>query len=102
MFLAIGLAAHEESFAAGVIGAVAFLYHPPTVYPFWIAYTLLALQPDEPRLMRTRQQGLIPLAVALGVLLLLAKVNHGATEPQVFFAQIDGQQEALELDIAIP
>ncbi len=96
LFLAIGLAAHEEAVAAGVVGALAFLYHPPTVYPFWIAYLLLALMPDEPRKMRSRQMGLLPPLVAAAILLLLAKFHHGESDPQVFFARLDAATEALQ------
>lgn len=96
LFLAIGLAAQEEAVAASVVGAVAFLYHPPTVYPFWIAFLVLALMPDEPRRMRSRQQGLIPPLVAIAILLLLAKLRHGESEPQVFFARLDAATEVLQ------
>jgi len=96
LFLAIGLAAHEEALAAGVVGAVALLYHPPTAFPFWIAYVFLALIPHEPRVMRGRQQGLIPLAIAVALLLGLAKFHQAGSEHQVFFSRIDEQTEALQ------
>ena len=96
LFLAVGLAAHEAALAAGIVGAISFLYHPPTVYPFWIAYLLVALMPHEPRVMRLRRQGLVPLAIAIAVLLLLAKLHHGSSEPQVFLSQIDASTEALQ------
>ena len=96
LFLAIGFVAHDEAVAAGFVGAVAFLYHPPTVYPFWIAYLLLTLMPDDPRKMRSRQMGLIPPLAAIAILLLLAKFRHGESEPQVFLARLDAATEALQ------
>ena len=96
LFLAIGLAAREKAVAAGVAGAVAFLFHPPTLYPFWIAYLLLALMPDEPRRMKSRQRGLIPPLLAMAILLLLAKLHHGESDNQVFFTRLDPATEALQ------
>jgi hypothetical protein len=96
LFLAIGLAAREEALAAGIAGALAFLYHPPTVFPFWIAYFLLVLMPHEPRIMRSRQQGLIPMAISIAALLLMAKLHHGESENQVFFSKIDTFTETLQ------
>ncbi|MCL4851787.1 MAG: hypothetical protein KJZ78_10445, partial [Bryobacteraceae bacterium] len=41
LLLAVGLAAHQRHFWAGVAGSVAFLYHAPTTVPFWAIYFLV-------------------------------------------------------------
>ena len=44
LFFAIGLAAQEHLMAADIVAALAFLYHPPTVAPFWLLYLWLTLR----------------------------------------------------------
>lgn len=71
---AVGLLAHRRTLAAGVAGAVAFLYHPPTVLPFWGLCALIAAWPGKDR----RQRALVfaPLLVAAAVLGIAAAGQH--------------------------
>ncbi|HVX65043.1 MAG TPA: hypothetical protein VHA11_00500 [Bryobacteraceae bacterium] len=96
LLLAIGLVAHGRDLGAGIVCAAAFLYHPPTVLPFWIVYFLLTLWPAKPAIMGRRIMGLAPLLAAAALLLLLSRAQHGITEPQDFFGRISPQLEALQ------
>ncbi|HEV3197116.1 MAG TPA: DUF6798 domain-containing protein, partial [Bryobacteraceae bacterium] len=66
----MGLAAHRRYLAAGVAGAVAFLYHPPTTVPFWVAFVVVLV-------VRRRPAGLVPLAAAGAVLAVAAWSSPG-------------------------
>jgi hypothetical protein len=45
MILAAGLAVNRRFIAAGVAGAAAFLFHPPTAAPFWALFAVIAMLP---------------------------------------------------------
>ena len=90
LVLATGLAAHRRRLAAGIAGAAAFLIHPPTVYPFWAVYGVLALR--RPR----RLQAFAPLLGAAVVLAAAAHWQTGETETQTFFARIDPLMERMQ------
>jgi hypothetical protein len=96
LLLAVGLVAHGRDLAAGIAGAAAFLYHPPTVIPFWVVYFALTLWPARPAIMSRRILGLAPLLAAVALLLLLSRAQHGVTEPQDFFGRIPPALEALQ------
>jgi hypothetical protein len=96
LLAAVGFVAHGRDLAAGIAGAVAFLYHPPTVIPFWAIYFVLTLWPARPAIMSRRILGLAPLLAAVALLLLLSRAQHGVTEPQDFFGRIDPALEALQ------
>jgi hypothetical protein len=81
---------------SGIAGAAGFLIHPPTVYPFWGVYFLLALWPSKPEVMRRRIYALAPLLAAVIVLLLASRHQAGVGETQVFFTRLDGLQEKLQ------
>src|SRR5262249_54677393 len=81
IFLAIGLAAHNHLMLADVAAAVAFLYHPPTVWVFWIVYLWLVLRHRDYR-------DLWPLAAAVAILALSARLQAGAPVSQEFFARV--------------
>jgi hypothetical protein len=89
LFLAIGLAAHGRELAAGIAGSVAFLIHPPTVYPFWCVYFVLALW-------RRRLTILVPLGCACIILAIAARFQEGASEAQVFLARLTPLIEGLQ------
>jgi hypothetical protein len=89
LFLAVGLAAHGWELAAGVAGSVAFLFHPPTVFPFWGVYLCLAI-------VRRRLTGFVPLVAACIVLAVAARFQEGATEAQLFFARVTPAIERLQ------
>ncbi len=96
LLLAVGLVAHGRDLGAGVAAAAAFLYHPPTVLPFWAVYFVLTLWPAKPAVMSRRILGLAPMLAGVLVLLLLSRTQHGITEPQEFFGRIDPALEALQ------
>ena len=85
LLCAIGLAAHRRYLAAGIAGAAAFLYHPPTTLPFWAA---LPFAVEKHRL-----RSLAPLAVAAAILLAAAR-GQGGTLP--FFASLTPSEEQLQ------
>ena len=93
---AIGFAAHGRMFASEVCASVAFLYHPPTVWPFWAVYFLLTLWPSNPNTMSRRILGLIPIFTAVLLMLFLSRHQVGVTESQPFFGTIPPAQEALQ------
>ena len=85
----MGLAAHRQYLAAGIAGAVAFLYHAPTAVPFWAVFVaLLAL--------RRKPWGLAPLATAALVLTAAAWSQSGSGEAQAFFSRLTPSQEHLQ------
>ncbi len=88
VLLAAGLLAHRRYRAAGIAGAVAFLYHPPTTIPFWGVYGGLAVFGSRD-LRRHRLAAALPVVLAAGVLFLLARLQPGDPEPQSWFARID-------------
>ena len=96
LLLAVGLVAHGRDLGAGIAAAVAFLYHPPTVIPFWAVYFVLTLWPSKPAIMKRRILGLVPMLAGVLVLLVLSRAQHGITETQDFFGRIDPALEALQ------
>ena len=89
VFLAIGLAAHNHLMLADVVAALAFLYHPPTVYPFWALYLWLTLRHRDYR-------DLWPLAAGIVLLFLSSRLQVDVTEKQVFFYRVDPDLEKLQ------
>src|SRR5229473_6579337 len=96
VFLAIGLIAHERYLSAGVAASVAFLFHPPTVAPFWAVYFVLALWPSKPFVMRHRLTALWALAAAVIVLFVAARFQASSGETQAFFTRLDPHLEELQ------
>ena len=101
ILLAIGCAAHGRYLAAGICGSIAFLYHPPTVYPFWLVYfatIIVALVPwrSQPDEVRRRIYGLGPLAVAIVVLFICSRFQPGGPEQQPPLGMIDAELEQLQ------
>ncbi|MBV6430741.1 MAG: hypothetical protein IANPNBLG_00858 [Bryobacteraceae bacterium] len=95
VMLAMGLLAGGRAAAAGAAAGAAFLYHPPTVYPYWAAYFALALIPGKPEAMRRHLKGLLPMAAAVALLLVFSRYQTGEREHQEFFAVIGAAQEAM-------
>jgi hypothetical protein len=83
----MGLASHRRYLAAGVAGAVAFLYHPPTAAPFWALFVVVLA-------MRRKPSGMAPLAAAAVVLAIAAwaQGSGGAT----FLGRLTPLQEQLQ------
>ena len=86
---ALGLAAHRRYRDAGIAAAIAFLYHAPTALPFWGLFAALAIA-------RRRWWGLAPLAAALGILWLAARIQGGAAAEQPFFAALAPSDEQIQ------
>lgn len=96
LLLAIGLAAHGRHVGAGIAAAIAFLYHPPSVLPFWAVYFVLTLWPAKPAIMSRRILGLAPMLAGVLVLFVLSRAQQGASEPQGFFARIGPELESIQ------
>jgi hypothetical protein len=96
MLLAVGLVAHGRYIAGGVAASIAFLYHPPTVCPYWAVYFALTLWPSRPEIMGKRIRGLIPLACAAALLFVFSRLQIGGPEPQPFLSQVDPSLEQLQ------
>ena len=95
LLFAIGLIARGRMLEGGTAASLAFLYHPPSTWPFWAVYFILTLWPAEPPRMRRHIVGLTPLAVAVLITLVMSRVQPGVGEPQHFFGTIDDAQEKL-------
>jgi hypothetical protein len=89
VFLAIGLAAQEHLMLADIAAALAFLYHPPTVWPFWALYLWLTLHKRDYR-------DLWPLAIGIAVLFVSSQLQPGASERQVFFSRVSPELEKVQ------
>lgn len=86
----IGLASHRRYLAAGIAGAVAFLFHAPTAAPFWAVFAVILI-------VRRRPTGLAPLAIAVVVLAIAAWSQTGSGEAQQsFFSRLSPVQEQLQ------
>jgi hypothetical protein len=96
LLLAIGLAANGRDLAAGVAASVAFLYHPPSVIPFWIVYFCLTLLPSRPAVMRRRILGLFPILAGVLALFVLSRMQTGVSDPLNFFSRIEPELERLQ------
>ncbi len=96
LLLAIGLASHKKYTAAGLLTALAFLYHPPTTYPVWAVFLLGALWPDdaaEGRLGWRRAMFWLPVAAA--VLIVFAHLQPGGGGGS-WFSRVSPELERLQ------
>jgi hypothetical protein len=96
LLFAVGLAANGRYFAAGIAAAAGFLYHAPSVVPFFIVYFSLTLSPSEAALRRRRIWGLVPMLAGVVILLLLHVFQAGASEAQPFLGRIDLELERIQ------
>jgi hypothetical protein len=86
LFLAVGLVARRHYMWASVAASVAFLLHPPTVYPFWILYFAVTKS----------RRGVLPLLCAVVLLFAAAHWQSGIKESQQFFSRIPIELETLQ------
>lgn len=96
LLLAVGLAVHGRNIAAGIAASIAFLYHPPSVIPFWMVYFSLTLWPSKPDVMRRRILGLIPILAGVIALFALSRLQTGVSDPFNFFGRVDQELERLQ------
>ncbi len=96
LLFAVGLAAHGHDLGAGMAASLAFLYHPPTTFVFWVVYSALTLWPSRPDWMERRIRGLAPLAIAVLVMFALSRLHTGETERQVLLGTIDPEWEQVQ------
>lgn len=94
IFLAIGLLAQHRPVWAGVAASLAFLLHPPTVWPFWAVLVLMLITLRQPGL--GLRWALVPLGVAIAVLAVHASWQGGAGEHQQFLGRLSPQLEAVQ------
>ncbi|MGH9658442.1 MAG: hypothetical protein ACRD96_07855, partial [Bryobacteraceae bacterium] len=93
LLLAIGLAVHQHHRAAGVASAIAFLYHPPTTYPFWVCMAagfVIGLH------RRKSWAALAPFAFAAAALAIAAPLQTGPSESHRFFSRLEPDLEQLQ------
>jgi len=89
IFLAIGLVAQDHLMWADIAAAAAFLYHPPTVWAFWVLYLCLTLRKRDYR-------DLWPLAIGIALLFVSSQFQSGVSNEQVFFNRISPELEKLQ------
>jgi hypothetical protein len=89
LLLALGWSGHQRWRAAGVALGIAFLIHPPTVWPVWLVIGGYALW---------QRQWAIGwgLAGSVVALVLAAKFQVGETEAQAFWTTVPPDLEALQ------
>lgn len=75
---ALGLMAHGRWWAAGAAAALAFLYHAPAVWPFWLVAVVWT----------RRRELFVPLAVSVLALIPLAWSETRIAEQQSIFATL--------------
>lgn len=86
--LAMGLVAHGRYSAAGAAAALALLYHPPAVYPYWAGFGAVLLFTRD----KARWKGLALMVAGIALLLVAASLQTGEGERQEFFQRLDPMQ----------
>jgi hypothetical protein len=103
LLLSLGLLAQQRIFGAAAAASLALLYHPPTVWPYWILFgPLLAWR----AIRHIDFSGAARRGLALGVasfagILMAARLQRGVIEPQVLFSLVTPAREEL-LRLRIP
>lgn len=101
VLLAIGLMAHGRELTAATVASIGFLFHPPTVYPFWAVYLCLALFAADTGIRKRRLWGFVPLLCAAGLLLLSSHFQAGVAEQQHFFSRLDPKSVEVQRDVSV-
>lgn len=89
LLLAIGWSGHHRWLAAGIALGVAFLIHPPTVWPVWLVVAGYAIW-------RRHFALFWGLGGAVTALFIASRFQVGETEAQAFWATIPPDLEALQ------
>ena len=93
MLLGIALAIRGESLWAGILGAVAILYHPITAAPVLAVMAFAAVRRS------IRPIALLPLLIAPALLLLLAHFGPATAEAPSILHRLDADEAAFERTI---
>ena len=93
--LGAGLAAHRRLTAAAALLGVAWLYHPPTTWPFLAVFGLL-LGANARRDGAGALRPLLLFSGFVGASLLLSRLQMGETEKQALFLRIDAALAKLQ------
>jgi len=86
---AMGLATNARFMAAGIIAAIAVLYHPPTALPFWAVFAAVVA-------VQRRWVALIPLGVAAGILAGSASFETEPGQTSALFSRLTPLDEQLQ------
>lgn len=100
ILLALGLVANGRYVAAGIAGAVAFLFHVPATWPFWLLYLGLVLWLGPRSLVRRQLAGFVPLVCAGILLFVVSRPVVKQSPPEPFFRRLDPMQESLQRMLA--
>jgi hypothetical protein len=87
VFCAMGLVSRKRYTAAGIAAAAAFIIHPPSTIPFWIALGFVAWR---------AKPAWIALLCAVAGILVAAHVQPGLREQQEFFTRLTPEQEQVQ------
>lgn len=91
---ALGCVAREWWALAGTAASLAFLYHAPAIWPFWMIVPLLLLAPNS---FRERAWLYRTLGIAIVVLGVLAWMQAGIREEQQVFRLLEPEHAKLQL-----
>jgi hypothetical protein len=87
VFCAMGMVSLKKYTAAGIFAAVAFVIHPPSTFPFWIALLFVS---------RKAKPAWVALLCAVAGILVAAHLQPGLREQQEFFTRLTPQQEQVQ------
>jgi len=93
--LALGLIAQRKYQWAGAVAGLAFLYHVPAIYPYWIAYFIVLLIPRKAEERRQHLRGVAWMVAGVALLFVLSRLQVGEGERQEFFSRIGATQEKM-------
>jgi len=96
ILLAMGQIANGRYLAGGVAGAIAFLYHPPIGYPFWLVFLVLVGCACRQPTRKEAILGVLPLICAGAVLFVLSRSQVAMSPPEPLFRRLDPLQEQLQ------
>ncbi len=97
LLLAIGLIGHSRYLSAGALASLAFLYHPPTTYPFWAVMGAYVIWPKREKAERRFSvRAFLPLLAAAGLLFVLSRLQSGGAESQSWMATLSPELERLQ------
>lgn len=85
-FLSLGFALHRKYWFAGAAAAIAFLYHAPAVWPYYLVVLFFW----------RRREFFLPLGAAIGFLILLALPQSGIAERQRLFAILTPEHASIQ------